>query len=262
MLRPDKDTTKTRIVFDAAAKVEGVSLNDKIYQDPKLQRDLFDVLLRFRRYPIAVVCDIEEMYLRIGITESDKPYHRFLWRKMDESRSPEVYEFDRVVFGVNSSPLQAQFVLQQHARQYQSTFPMAAETVLKSTYMDDSMDSIGTEEQGMTLYSELSTLLTKAGMHARKWSSNSPQVLKGIPSQDRKSEVDLDNDQLPSMKTLGVWWLANEDMFTFKENKPNDDMIYSKRNFLKKIATLFDPIGLLSPFTVRAKILLQDMWTA
>ena len=73
------------------------------------------------------MCDIEEMYRRIGITESDKPYHRFLWRKMDESRSPEVYEFDRVVLGVNSSPFQAQFMLQQHARQYQSTFPMAVE---------------------------------------------------------------------------------------------------------------------------------------
>ena len=94
MLRPAKDTTKTRTVFDAAANVEGVSLNDKIYQGPKLRRDLFDVLLRFRRYPIAVVCDIEEKYLRIEITESDKPYHRFLWRKMDESHNPEVYEFD------------------------------------------------------------------------------------------------------------------------------------------------------------------------
>ena len=39
-------------------------------------------------------------------------------------------------------------------------------------------------------------------------------------------------------------------------------MRYTKRNFLKKIASLFDPLGLLAPFTVRAKILLQDMWTA
>ena len=202
VMRPDKDTTKTRIVFDAAAKVEGVSLNDKIYQGPN--RDLFDVLLRFRKYPIAVVCGIQEMYLRIGSTQSDKPYHRFLWREMDEGRSPDVYEFDRVVLGVNSSPFQAQFVLQQHARQYQSTFPVAAGTVLKSTYMDDSMDSVGTDEQGMTLYSELSTLLTKAGMHARKWLSNSQQVLKRIPLQDRKSEVDLDNDHLPSTKSLRV----------------------------------------------------------
>ena len=151
VLRPDKDTTIQELYSTLPLRLKGVSLNDKIYQGPKLQRDSFDVLLRFRRYPIAVVCDIEEMYLRIGITESDKLYHRFLWRKMDESRSPEVYESDCVVFGVNSSPFEAQFVLQQHVRQYQSTFPMAAETVLKSTYMDDSMDSVGTEEQGITL---------------------------------------------------------------------------------------------------------------
>ena len=82
ILRPDKDTTKTRIVFDASAKYDGVtvSLNDAIYQGPKLQRNLFDVLLRFRRQPVAVVCDIAEMYLRIGIAVKDKPYHRFLWR--------------------------------------------------------------------------------------------------------------------------------------------------------------------------------------
>ena len=38
-------------------------------------------------------------------------------------------------------------------------------------------------------------------------------------------------------------------------------MVYTKRNFLKKIATLFDPIGFTAPITVRTKKLLQDMWT-
>ena len=123
VLRPDKDTTKTRIVFDAAAKFQGVSLNDKIFKGPKLQRDLFDVLLRFRRQPVAVVCDIEEMYLRIGIAQSDKQYHSFLWRGLDQDRAPDVYEFDGLVFGVNSSPFQALFVLQQHAKKYQSEYP-------------------------------------------------------------------------------------------------------------------------------------------
>ena len=131
VLRPDKDTTKTRIVFDAAAKFEGTSLNDQTYKGPNLQRDLFDVLLRLRRLPIAVVYDIEEMYLRIGIAHADKLYHRFLWREMDQSRRSDVYEFDRVIFGVNSSPFQAQFVLQHHAKQNKRTFPMAVETVLK-----------------------------------------------------------------------------------------------------------------------------------
>lgn len=73
VIRPEKDTTKTRIVFDASATCEDISLNDVIHQGPKLQRDLFDVLLRFRRFPVAIVCDIAEMCLRIGILQEDKP---------------------------------------------------------------------------------------------------------------------------------------------------------------------------------------------
>ena len=163
------------------------------------------------------------------------------------------------VFGVNSSLFLAQFVLQRHAKHYGSDFPIAAETVEKSTYMDDSLDSVQTEEQGRVLYNQLSKLLSKAGMHARKWLSNSSSVLADIPVEDRKAEVDLDRSQLPCTKTLGVWWLADQDVFTFKETAPDDSMVYTKRNFLKKIATLFDPIGFLAPFTILAKMLLQDM---
>jgi len=47
ILKPDRTTTKTRIVFDASAQYQGVSLNDAIFPGPKLQRDLFHVLLRF-----------------------------------------------------------------------------------------------------------------------------------------------------------------------------------------------------------------------
>ena len=163
---------------------------------------------------------------------------------------------------MNSSPFQAQFVLQQQAKQHHRDFPMAAETVLKLTYMDDSMDSVLNEEQAIALYKELSVLLTKAGMRAQKWLSNSPNVMQQIPLRELKSEADLDTEHLPSAKTLGVWWVADQDVFTFKENAPEDSMKYMKRNFLNKIATLFDPIGLLMSFTIRAKMLLQDMWTA
>lgn len=138
---------------------------------------------------------------------------------------------------------------------------MGAETILKSTYMDDSMDSVLNNEMGIELYKQLSQLLSNAGMHARKWLSNSSSVLAQIPLHDRKAEVDLDREQIPCAKTLGVWWHADSDVFAFKENPPENTMIYTKRNFLKKITTLFDPIVFLAPFTIRAKMLLQDMWT-
>ena len=262
VFRPDKDTTKIRIVFDATAKYQETSLNDAINQGAKLQRGLFDVLLRFRRLPAAIVCDIAKMFLGIGISPKGQPYHRFLWRGIDQDRRPDVYEFDRVAFRMNSSPFLAQFVLQHHAKKYKPDFPLAAETIDKSTYMDDYMDSVQSEIQGTQLYHQLSALLMKAGMDARKWLSNSSKVLGKIPLEDRKAEVDLDRSQLPCAKTLGVWWRADTDVFTFKEKVPEEDTTYTKRIFLKEIATLYDPIGFLAPYTIPAKMLLQDMSTA
>jgi hypothetical protein len=82
-----------------------------------------------------------------------------------------------------------------------------------------------------------------------------------VPTEDRMLKVDLDEGCLPSMKTLGIGWSAEEDEFSFSINSEADRII-TKRSFLKKMATLFDPLGFLSPFTIRAKILLQEMWMA
>ncbi|VDH93668.1 Hypothetical predicted protein [Mytilus galloprovincialis] len=90
------------------------------------------------------------------------------------------------------------------------SYPRAAETVLKSTYMDDSMDSVINDEQGIELYNQLSQLWAKAGMYARKWLSNSKAVLQCIPEEDRASQVDLDEGYLPSVKTLGVYMAGRQ----------------------------------------------------
>ena len=79
--------------------------------------------------------------------------------------------------------------------------------------MDDSMTSVVSEDQGVQLYQELSDLWAGAGMHAHKWLSNSDVVLSQIPVKDRIYEIDLNSDPLPSVKTLGVMWLATEDVF-------------------------------------------------
>ena len=259
VVRADKPSTKTRIVFDASAKYCGISLNDAIYQGPKLQQELFNVLIRFRRFPVALVSDIAEMYLRIELYPQDRMFHRFLWRDLDIHKKPTEYEFNRLVFGVNLSPFLAQLVSRHHATIHEKAFPKAAETVLQSTYMDDSMDSVLTDELGVDLYKQLSELWSKAGMHTHKWLSNSPVVLSKIPLQDRVNKINLNEVNLPSVSTLGVMWIATEDVFTF-DSQVNEAFELTKRNFLKKMATLFDPLGFLSPFVIRAKVLMQELW--
>eukprot|EP00112_Aurelia_sp_Birch-Aquarium-sp1_P014563 Seg3156.2 transcript_id=Seg3156.2/GoldUCD/mRNA.D3Y31 product="hypothetical protein" protein_id=Seg3156.2/GoldUCD/D3Y31 len=82
--------------------------------------------------------------------------------------------------------------------------------------MDDSMDSAADEDECIRLYRELSALWESAGMHARKWLSNSKEVLMQIPAEDRAAEVDLDKGNLPAIKTLGILWVAIGDIFTYK----------------------------------------------
>ena len=259
--RPDKQTTKLRIVFDASAKEDGQSLNDMIHQGPKLQQSLTDVLLRFRKHPIAIVCDIAEMYLQIQLKPEDRVMHRFIWRHLRKDHKPDVYEFSRLVFGVNCSPFLAQFVAQHHARQNNASYPRAAETVLRSTYMDDSMDSVQDVNEGLKLYTQLVNLWKGAGMRARKWVSNATDIMEKIPIEDRALQVNIEDSPLPTIKTLGITWQAEEDLFTFSGHQPDESFIITKRSFLSKIATVFDPLGFLSPYIIRAKVILQEMWS-
>ena len=132
--------------------------NDMIHVGPKLQQDLFNVLVRFRLNPVGVACDIKEMYLQIEIKEQNRCHFRLFWRDLDPNREPDVFEFSRVIFGKNSAPVESQFVAQENARRNQDRYPLATETVLKSTYMDDSIDSVENDDEGVELYCQLKAL--------------------------------------------------------------------------------------------------------
>ena len=261
VVRMDKTSTKVRIVFDCSAQMDGVSLNDVIHAGPKLQQELFDVLIRFRRNPVALACDIKEMYMQVEIEEKDRPMFRILWRDCDGDRDPDVFEFSRVVFGKNAAPMECQFVAQENARRNRGLYPMAAETVLKSTYMDDSIDSVETEEEGIELYRQLEALWSLAGMQARKWISNSSKVVATTPEADRATKISLGDDKDPVIKALGLSWESKEDVLSISTADVPPNLSLTKRNVLKRIAAVFDPLGLVSPFVVVAKILLQELWT-
>ena len=123
------------------------------------------------------------MYLQIDIEEKDRPYFRILWQDYESDREPDEYEFTRVVFGKNSAPMEAQYATQENAHRFQDCYPLATDTVLKSTHMDDSIDSVEDEPTAETLHKELQELWKNAGMEARKWLSNSKQVMEAVPEE-------------------------------------------------------------------------------
>ena len=72
-------TMKVRIVFDASAMLKGQAcLNDISYKGQCLNPELYNLLLQFRVYPIAITGDIEKAYLQISVNVKDRDLLRFL----------------------------------------------------------------------------------------------------------------------------------------------------------------------------------------
>ena len=81
-----------RVVFDSAAKHDDICLNDCLEAGPSLHNDLPGILMRFREKPVALTGDVSDMFCHVRLEPEDCKYHRYLWRGLDVSRPPDVYE--------------------------------------------------------------------------------------------------------------------------------------------------------------------------
>ena len=160
VIRPDRATTKVSIVFDASAIYQGRSLNMETLTGPKLQSNIFDILVRFRKELVALAGDVSQMYHQLVLQPDNRPFHRFLWQDLDSSRRPETYEFQQFIFGGHHCPF-----WQQHAHDNKDQYPLAAEAVLKNCYMDDLMPSVKSIEEARTMRKQITELGDKAGFH-------------------------------------------------------------------------------------------------
>lgn len=82
VIRERSETTELRVVFNASEKTStGYSLIDIQVVGPVIQDDLFSILLRFRQHNYVMTSDIEKMYRKILISESQRHLQMILWRE-------------------------------------------------------------------------------------------------------------------------------------------------------------------------------------
>ena len=265
VIREDRTTTKIRLVFDAAAKYQGRSLNDELYPGPSICSDLIEILLRFRRHPIALTGDVEEMFLQVRLAVGDRKYHRVLWRDGETERTPDIYEAQRWIFGNAAAPFAAQYVMKENARRHADELPLAAEAIARSFYMDDALCSFGTEDEAKEARVQLTEAMKLAGMNIKKWRSSSYEVTGSIPESERAKEPKhaIEDGSNCHTKTLGLLWDSDEDSLGIcagLRTNEEPDVRPTKRLCLKKMAAVFDPLCLICPFTVRGKIIFQETW--
>lgn len=241
VLNPAKNTTKCRVVFDASAKVNGLSLNDVMMTGPKVQHDLLSIKLRFRMPRYVVSADISKMFRQIKVDPCDSPLQRVFWRASPNEQL-RVLELTTVTYGTAAAPFLASRTLLQLARDERVGFPLASRIIEENFYVDD----------GLFGANDIETV------HAAQ-----EQLLESIPFEDRDALTKIGvcgaNEII---KTLGLMWNPMNDEFIFLTKVPSKGRTPTKREVLSAIAKIFDPLGLISPVVVLAKILMQKLWLA
>ena len=115
------------------------------------------------------------------------------------------------------------------------------------------------DEEAFELYQKAREVMQIAGFNLRKWNTNSPTLRAKIENELR-SHGDLHSP--PELKILGLSWNTESDelyvdvteLITYM-----DSLVPTKRSVLKFSAKVFDPLGFLGPFTVKQKILFQEL---
>lgn len=258
VLNEDSLTTKLRVVFNGSFPSDtGFSINDLQYKGPTIQDDLISILLRFRSYNVVVCADIAKMYRMVLIDESQRSLQKIFWRSSPEEDIAE-YTLNTVTYGTKSAPFLAVRCLNQLGLENMEKYPNAAKIILHHFYVDDMLTGAATTAEAIQVCNEVKTILQSSGFDLRKWISNDPQVLENISSDTTSDRVHFgDKDK---NKTLGIFWCFKLDVLMYRVEFSSKISKISKRCMLSDISRIFDPLGLLGPCIILAKVLLQKLW--
>ncbi|XP_061401528.1 uncharacterized protein LOC133337308 [Musca vetustissima] len=98
VVRETRRTTKVRVVFDASSKTSnGRPLNDILHTGPKLQKDIFDIITKWRLWKFVISADVEKMFRQIRVEEEDQDYQYVLWRD-GKSEPVQQYKLTTVTY--------------------------------------------------------------------------------------------------------------------------------------------------------------------
>jgi hypothetical protein len=256
---------KFRVVFDCAAEFHGEALNHHLLRGPDLINNLVGVLARFRKEDIAFTCDIEGMFLQVGVPPCHRNYLRFLWwEDVDLGKPLLEYRMTVHLFGATSSPGCANFALKSTAEKFRDEFkPLVSDFVIGGFYVDDGLGSTLTTNEAIYLILSTVEMVGKGGFKLHKLVSNAIEVVKQIPIDARAKGLqclELSGMQLPIEKTLGTVWCVESDSLKFRielKDKP-----LTRRGLLSTVSSVYDPLGLISPFILTGKQILKSLCLA
>ncbi|XP_051155785.1 uncharacterized protein LOC127278229 [Leptopilina boulardi] len=260
VLREQSTSTKLRVVFNgSSSSSSGYSLNDILHTGAKLQRDISDVLLWTRKFRYIFSTDITKMFRQVKVHHLDWNLQRILW--IDDNNQEVPYQLTTVSYGTKSAPFLAVRVILQLIQDEGDKYPLAVPVLINGRYVDDIYGGADQLKDLIPIAQQTKDLLNRGGFPLAKWQSNHPDLVNTISPGQTSSQTHLFENNIT--KILGLSWCTQSDCFKFIFQLPSQSSEpITKRIILSEVAQVFDPLGFLSPFIIRAKMLLQELWLA
>ncbi|XP_063062170.1 uncharacterized protein LOC134455033 [Engraulis encrasicolus] len=253
---------KHRVVFNCSFQHKGLSLNEMLLPGPTLGPSLLGVLLRFRQHAIGTSGDIKGMFHQVRLLPEDRPLLRFVWRDGKTECPPTIYEWQVLPFGTTCSPCCATFALQRHMTDHCAVDEDVRLCVERDFYVDNCLHSAQTQGEAKHLIDKLRSVLSEGGFEIRQWASNVPSVIEHLPTEARSDKVELwlaKESMEVNESTLGLRWDCHTDILGYK-HRPTKQEAPTLRHVYRVLASQYDPLGYILPFTTRAKVLVQRLW--
>ncbi|XP_026219876.1 uncharacterized protein LOC113164689 [Anabas testudineus] len=253
---------KNRVVFNCSFEFRGENLNKLLLPGPILGPSLLAVLLRFREHAVAVSSDIRSMFHQVRLLPEDQPLLRFLWRDGKREEPPSIYEWRVLPFGTTCSPCCAIFALQKHIIEHSREGEDIRQAVLQSFYVDNCLRSLTSENEARVLVDKLQDILGSGGFELRQWASNKISVISHLPPEIRSDSAELvinKGQEDASEPALGLRWHCSSDTLTYNHHSVTHSTV-TLRTIYQVLASQYDPLGFIVPYTTRAKVIVQRLW--
>ncbi|XP_025831569.1 uncharacterized protein LOC112904801 [Agrilus planipennis] len=149
--------------------------------------------------------------------------------------------------------------VRQLATDSAENFPLASETLERDVYMDDVLSGGSTIQDALKLRDELIEVLNGGGFKLSKWASNDSRLIPLPLEQGDEDRNAIEQDKADTSKVLGLIWNFREDTLYFRVSVRTSHSKITKRSILSSVAKLFDPIGIVSPVIVKAKLIMKEL---
>ena len=163
-------------------------------------------------------------------------------------------------FGKLDSPCVVNYTLKKPAIYHKAKHNHnIIDAVHKNFYMDDYLGSYRNIDLAKETIVNVTKLLSEGGFRLTRWMLNSNSLLKVLSlSEIGKSCKEDSSMKNETKKILEIMWNYKKD--TLDVNCSNKSYPNTKRGILSHISSIFDPLGLLVPFLLEPKLIIQQLW--